>query len=100
MMRRDSMQMPDEKIIVDAYTYLLGRMLVIRQEHMDRKGDGFAYNAIKYNPLGSADFVNPNLDGADLEAWIRSMRTRRHFSTCRRSRDATTPPNSSTSGAR
>jgi hypothetical protein len=64
------MQMPDEKIIVDAYTYLLGRMLVIRQEHMDRKGDGFAYNAIKYNPLGSADFVNPNLDVAYLEAWI------------------------------
>ena len=62
MMRGDSMPMPDEKTIVDAYTYLLGRMLVIRQEHMDKKGDGFAYNAIKYNRLGSADFVNPNLD--------------------------------------
>jgi hypothetical protein len=61
---------PDEKTIADAYTYLLGRMLVIRQEHMDRKGDGFAYNAIKYNPLGSSDFVNPNLDVAYLEAWI------------------------------
>ena len=70
MMRSDSMQMPDEKIIVDAYTYLLGRMLVIRQEHMDRKAEGFAYNAIKYNPLGSADFVNPNLDVAYMEAWI------------------------------
>jgi hypothetical protein len=45
-------------------------MLVIRQEHMDRKGEGFAYNAIKYNPLGSADFVNPNFDVAYLEAWI------------------------------
>jgi len=70
MMGGNSMPMPDEKTIVDAYTYLLGRMLVIRQEHMDRKGDGFAYNAIKYNPLGSADFVNPNLDVAYLEAWI------------------------------
>jgi len=70
MMRGDSMPMPDEKTIVDAYTYLLGRMLVIRQEHMDKKGDGFAYNAIKYNRLGSADFVNPNLDVAYLEAWI------------------------------
>jgi hypothetical protein len=70
MMRGDSMPSPDEKTIVDAYTYLLGRMLVIRQEHMDRKADGFAYNAIKYNPLGSADFVNPNLDVAYLEAWI------------------------------
>ena len=61
---------PDEQTIYDAYTYLLGRMLVIRQEHMDRGGDGFAYNAIKYNPLGSADFVNPNFDVAYLEAWI------------------------------
>ena len=25
---------------------------------------------IKYNPLGSADFVNPNLDVAYLEAWF------------------------------
>jgi len=45
-------------------------MLVIRQERTDRTGDGFAYNAIKYNPLGSSDFVNPNLDVAYLEAWI------------------------------
>ena len=51
---------PDEKTIADAYIYLLGRALVIRQEHIDRRGDAFAYNAIKYNPLGSADFVNPN----------------------------------------
>jgi hypothetical protein len=70
MTRGDTVPLPDEKTIVDAYTYLLGRMLVIRQEQMDRKGDGFAYNAIKYNPLGSADFVNPNLDVAYLEAWI------------------------------
>jgi hypothetical protein len=61
---------PDEKTLADAYNYLLGRMLVIRQEHMDRRGDGFAYNAIKYNPLGSADFVNPNFDVAYFEAWI------------------------------
>jgi hypothetical protein len=37
---------------------------------MDRRGDGFAYNAIKYNPLGSADFVNPNFDVAYFEAWF------------------------------
>jgi hypothetical protein len=61
---------PDEKTLSDAYNYLLGRVLVIRQEHMDRRGDGFAYNAIKYNPPGSADFVNPNFDVAYLEAWI------------------------------
>src|SRR5882724_4368638 len=61
---------PDEKIIADAYVYLLGRALVIRQERMDAKAPGFAYNAIKYNPLGSADFVNPNFDVAYLEAWF------------------------------
>lgn len=61
---------PDEQTVADAYVYLLGRALVIRQEHMDRKGDGFAYNTIKYNPLGSADFVNPNFDVAYLEAWL------------------------------
>src|SRR5882672_1026282 len=61
---------PDDRTIVDAYVYLLGRMFVIRQEHLDRKGKDFAYNKIKYNPLGSADFVNPNFDVAYLEAWF------------------------------
>ena len=61
---------PDDNTVTDAYVYLLGRALTIRQEHMDRKGEGFAYNKIKYNPLGSADFVNPNFDVAYLEAWF------------------------------
>jgi hypothetical protein len=61
---------PDEKTVADAYVYLLGRVLVIRQEHIDRKGENFAFNAIKYNSLGSADFVNPNFDVAYLEAWL------------------------------
>ena len=61
---------PDAKTVSDAYTYILGRALVIRQEHLDRKGEGFAYNKIKYNPLGSADFVNPNFDVAYFEAWF------------------------------
>jgi hypothetical protein len=61
---------PAEDVIADAYVYLLGRVLVIRQEHLDRAGEGFAYNVVSYNPLGSADFVNPNLDVAYLEAWF------------------------------
>jgi hypothetical protein len=61
---------PDEKTLSEAYVYLLGRALVIRQEHIDLRRDAFAYNAIKYNPLGSADFVNPNFDVAYLEAWF------------------------------
>ncbi|GAS90458.1 DUF1214 domain-containing protein [Mycolicibacterium brisbanense] len=60
----------NDESIRDAYIYLLGRMLVIRQEMTDRAGDGFAYNTVRYNPLGSADFVNPNFDVAYLEAWI------------------------------
>src|SRR5690349_20245883 len=61
---------PDDATIADAYIYLLGRALVVRQEHMDRKAPGFAYNTVHYNPLGSADFVNPNFDVAYLEAWF------------------------------
>lgn len=61
---------PNEKTVSDAYTYLLGRLLVVRQEKTDSSAPGFEWNAIKYNPLGSADFVNPNFDVAYLEAWI------------------------------
>jgi len=61
---------PDARTIEQAYLYLLGRMLVLRQEHADRAVPDFAYNQIRYNPLGSADFVNPNFDVAYLEAWV------------------------------
>ncbi len=61
---------PDIETLRDAYVYLLGRALVIRQEQTDIKEPGVDYNTIKYNPVGSADFVNPNLDVAYLEAWI------------------------------
>jgi hypothetical protein len=51
---------PDERTLAEAYTYLLGRVLVIRQEHIDRKGENFAFNAIKYNRwLHLADALNP-----------------------------------------
>ena len=36
----------------------------------DRSGKDFAYNSIKYNPLASADFTNPNFDVAYFEAWF------------------------------
>lgn len=61
---------PDDKTITDAYVYTLARDLVIRQEWIDRKAPDFAYNQITYNPLGSADFANPNFDVAYLEAWF------------------------------
>jgi len=61
---------PTDEEIVDAYLYLFGRMLVARQEHQDIEVERVGWNRIKYNPLGSAAFVNPNLDVAYLEAWI------------------------------
>ena len=60
----------DKQTVTDAYVYLLARALAIRQEHTDLKEPGITYNVIDYNPVGSADFVNPNLDVAYLEAWI------------------------------
>ena len=59
----------DEQIIADAYVYLIGRALVVRQEHIDIAGQG-GYNVAFHNPLGSAEFVNPNLSVANTEAWI------------------------------
>lgn len=61
---------PTEKDITDAWTYLYGRYLVIQQENHDINVEKVGYNKIKYNPLGSAQFVNPNLDVAYLEAWL------------------------------
>jgi len=61
---------PSDQDIIDAYTYLYGRYLVIQQENHDINVENVGYNKIKYNPLGSAQFVNPNLDVAYLEAWI------------------------------
>jgi len=61
---------PTDGELRDAYVYILGRALVIRQELNDVKDKGAGYNVIKYNPLGSADFVNPNFDVAYLEAWF------------------------------
>lgn len=61
---------PEDKDVVDAYIYLLSRYIVIRQENYDIGVEKVGYNKIKYNPLGSAQFVNPNMDVAYLEAWI------------------------------
>jgi hypothetical protein len=66
---KDAIPISDQEI-VDAYTYLYGRYLVIQQENHDINTERVGYNKIKYNPLGSAQFVNPNLDVAYLESWI------------------------------
>lgn len=59
-----------EQDVIDAYIYVLGRYLVIRQERTDLAEQGVDYNITKFNELGKAEFVNPNLDVAYLEAWF------------------------------
>ena len=59
-----------ESEIVESYVYLLGRALAVRQERTDLSEEGIEYNTIKYNEAGKADFVNPNLDVAYMEAWF------------------------------
>lgn len=41
-----------EQEIIDTYIYVLGRYLVVRQEHIDMTEEGVDYNTIKYNELG------------------------------------------------
>jgi hypothetical protein len=69
-MNEPSISDPSDQQIVDAYMYLYGRYLVLQQEDVDINVEKVGYNKIKYNPLGSAAFVNPNLDVAYLEAWL------------------------------
>src|SRR6202012_1114656 len=61
---------PTDDQIVAAWNYLYGRYLVLQQENYDINVEKVGYNKIKYNPLGSAQFVNPNLDVAYVEAWV------------------------------
>ena len=61
---------PDVQTISDAYVYLLGRMLILRQEHVDLDQTGIDYNVVRYHALGTPDVPNPGLDVAALEAWF------------------------------
>jgi hypothetical protein len=61
---------PTETEITDSYVYLLGRTLAVRQEITDLSDTTITFNKIKYNQAGKADFVNPNLDVAYMEAWF------------------------------
>ena len=52
---------PDPQSIADAYVYLLGRMLVIRQEHIDLDQVGADYNVLTYDPPRQRGSRQPEL---------------------------------------
>ncbi|SDT22996.1 Uncharacterized conserved protein [Pseudomonas umsongensis] len=55
--------------VSDAYIYLLGRLLVMRQQQLDFQ-DGMTWNQLVHRKPGAVDWPNPNLDVAYSEAWI------------------------------
>jgi hypothetical protein len=58
-----------DRDIVEAYEYMLGRWLVLRQENLDFK-EGFKWNEIIHRDPGGVAWANPNLDVVYSEAWI------------------------------
>lgn len=58
-----------EQEISDSYIYLLGRLLVTRQQQLDFE-EGFKWNEILHRKPGAVDWPSPNLDVAYSEAWV------------------------------
>lgn len=61
--------LPSEQEISDSYIYLLGRLLVLRQQQLDFK-EGFKWNQLVHRKPGEVAWPNPNLDVAYSEAWV------------------------------
>lgn len=60
----------NDQDISDAYIYLLGRLLISRQQQIDFDHEGFVWNELVHRKPGQVDWPNPNLDVAYSEAWI------------------------------
>jgi hypothetical protein len=60
---------PSEQDVCDAYVYLLGRLLVTRQQRLDFR-EGFQWNELLHRRPGDVDCPNPNLDVASSETWV------------------------------
>ncbi|TDF83984.1 DUF1214 domain-containing protein [Pseudomonas sp. H9] len=55
--------------VSDAYLYLLGRLLVLRQQQLDFQ-EGMRWNELVHRKPGAVEWPNPNLDVAYSEAWL------------------------------
>lgn len=55
--------------VSNAYIYLLGRLLVMRQQQLDFQ-EGMTWNHLVHRKPGAVDWPNPNLDVAYSEAWV------------------------------
>lgn len=55
--------------VSDAYIYLLGRLLVLRQQQLDFQ-EGMNWNQWVHRQPGAVEWPNPNLDVAYSEAWL------------------------------
>jgi hypothetical protein len=60
---------PSDRDIIQAYHYLLGRLLVIRQEHLDLK-EGVKWNQLIHRTPGSVSWANSDPGVAYSEAWV------------------------------
>lgn len=56
--------------IANAYVYLLGRLLILRQQRLDFEKGGFEWNKVVNQKVGGVDWPNPNLDVVYTEAWV------------------------------
>src|ERR1043165_4879522 len=56
--------------IKNAYIYLLGRLVLLRQQRLDFEKGGFEWNQVVHQKPGGVDWPNPNLDVVYTEAWV------------------------------
>lgn len=55
--------------VSNAYIYLLGRLLIMRQQQLDFQ-QGMTWNQWAHRKPGAVEWPNPNLDVAYSEAWV------------------------------
>jgi len=66
----DTAGVPSIADITDSYLYLLGRLLVLQQEHVDFRALGLRWNTVVHRPPSQVGSASSNLDLATSDAWI------------------------------